>query len=103
MVIGLSIVAVSYFLANLSFFSVLSNEEIIGTQAVALVSQTLGLITSQYYHSKHFVFWQPFGEAVLGKAALVIFPVMVAVSTFGASLLSYYLASRYIHVYISQV
>ena len=45
--IGLSIVAVSYFLANLSFFSVLSNEEIIGTQAVALVSQTLGLITSQ--------------------------------------------------------
>ena len=50
MVIGLSIVAVSYFLANLSFFSVLSNEEIIGTQAVALVSQTLGLITSQYYY-----------------------------------------------------
>ena len=37
MVIGMAIIAVSYILANISFFSVLSNEDIIGTPALALV------------------------------------------------------------------
>ena len=39
MVIGLTIVSLCYFFVNLSFFSILSNDEIVGTQAVALVSQ----------------------------------------------------------------
>ena len=41
MVTGLTVVALSYFLVNLSFFSVLSREEIIGTEAVALVCYCL--------------------------------------------------------------
>jgi L-type amino acid transporter 9 len=73
-VIGLTVVSVSYMLVNLSFFSVLSSNEIAGTKAVAL----------------------PFGEAVMGKAGLVIFPLLVALSAFGAALLSFYLATRMI-------
>ena len=41
MVTGLIVIAVSYILVNLSFFSVLSRDEIIGTEAVALVCPTL--------------------------------------------------------------
>ena len=44
LVIGLGITSICYFLVNLSFFSVLSYDEMIGTQAVALVSPTTGVL-----------------------------------------------------------
>jgi L-type amino acid transporter 9 len=74
MVMGVIIVSLCYFFVNLSFFSILSNDEIVGTQAVALT----------------------FGEAVLGKAGLVVFPLLVAVSTLGTNLLNIYVSSRMI-------
>ena len=37
---------------------------------------------------------QPFGEAVMGEAGLAIFPILVAISAFGAAVLSTYVASR---------
>ena len=37
---------------------------------------------------------QPFGNATLGKAGLVLIPIFVAVSTFGAANLSIYQSSR---------
>ena len=52
--IGITIVSICYFLVNLSFFSILSNDEIVGTQAVALVSA--GLESVNYhscYHQEH--------------------------------------------------
>ena len=36
--IGMTIVSICYFLVNLSFFFILSNDEIVSAQAVALVS-----------------------------------------------------------------
>ena len=46
--IGMTIVSICYFLVNLSFFSILSNDEIVSAQAVALVSAGLDFV----YHSR---------------------------------------------------
>ena len=42
--IGMTIVSICYFLVNLSFFSILSNDEIVSAQAVALVSAGLDFV-----------------------------------------------------------
>lgn len=47
MVIGLLIISICYVLVNVSFFSILSYEEIVSTQTVALVSQS---VTAHYTH-----------------------------------------------------
>ena len=46
--------------------------------------------------SLFFLSFQTFGEATLGKAGLVVIPILVAVSTFGTANLSIYASSRLI-------
>ena len=62
-IIGLSLVIAIYMVINLAYFAVLSYEELLAAEAVAL----------------------PFGKATLGTAGLVIIPLLVAFSTFGAA------------------
>ena len=96
MTIGMTIVSISYFLVNLSFFSILSNDEIVGTQAVALVS----VGPDSVYHSRQgciavvILLLQPFGVAVMGRAGLIVIPLLVAISTFGSNVLTMFIASR---------
>lgn len=72
LLIGIPIVAISYMLVNLAFFATLSYEQILQSDAVAL----------------------PFGEATLGKAGLVIIPLLVAVSNFGSLVGTLFTGSR---------
>ena len=95
------IVSVCYFLVNISFFTVLSYHEILSTQAVALVRDTVPLmytITSDIAHPTYIhthISLQPFGKAVMGKAGLVVIPLLVALATFGTNLSDVYASSRY--------
>ena len=43
---------------------------------------------------------QPFGEAVMGKAGLVIISLFVVISTFGAYIASFYVSTRYVHTQV---
>jgi L-type amino acid transporter 9 len=72
LLIGIPLVATCYILVNLAFFSTLPYSQITGPQAVALA----------------------FGEVVLGGVGMVVIPLIVAVSGFGAGLASLYSASR---------
>ena len=53
----------------------------------------LWYIFSQAFSHAHL---QPFGESTLGKAGLVIIPILVSFSTFGAANGSIYITSRLI-------
>ncbi|XP_064393081.1 b(0,+)-type amino acid transporter 1-like [Halichondria panicea] len=70
--IAVPIVALCYLLVNISYFGVLSYQQILAGEAIALT----------------------FGSAVLGRAGLVLFPLMVALSTCGASVGGVYSGSR---------
>ena len=74
MIIGLSLVTAVYIPVNLAYFAVLSYEEILAAEAVAV----------------------PFGKAALGTAGLVIIPICVAISTFGTTVGSFFSQSRII-------
>ena len=156
--IGIPVVALCYLLVNIAFFAVLNYEDILGAEAVALVSwitmHVEGYMTHQlpafFYQGlywyfcvyictpqiellcrllfKHYpphphhhctigfsaysydtdsfvsriishfllnpVSLQPFGEATLGKAGLIVIPILVAFSTFGAANGGTYTSSR---------
>ena len=48
------------------------------------------------YHTMLCDYMQPFGEATLGKAGLIVIPILVSFSTFGAANGSIYITSRLI-------
>ncbi|KAL5466759.1 hypothetical protein EMCRGX_G030908 [Ephydatia muelleri] len=70
--IGIPVVVVCYLLVNMSFFVVLSHQEITSAEAVALT-------------------W---GSQALGTAGLVVMPIVIATSTFGAANMMMYTAVR---------
>ena len=71
-IIGMFLVTVVYIPVNVAYFSVLSYEEMLAAEAVAI----------------------PFGKATLGTAGLVVIPILVAVSTFGTAAAGFYKGSR---------
>ena len=76
---------------NLSFFAVLSYEQIESAEAVGLVC------VAMHISMPHINLWrefQVFGEAVIGKAGLVIFSLLVALATFGTAHSSQFTAAR---------
>ena len=73
-IIGLFLVTVVYIPVNLAYFAVLSYEEILAAEAVAV----------------------PFGKTTLGTAGLIIIPILVAISTFGTTVGSFFSQSRVI-------
>jgi amino acid transporter len=70
--IGLPIVIVCYLFVNVAYFAALSKASMLSSPATALT----------------------FGEKTLGAPGLVLFPLMVAVATLGATTGSVYMASR---------
>ena len=75
-VIGIPIVIICYLLMNVAFFAVLTYDDFLSAQAVALI----------------------FGNAVIGKAGLVLVPLLVALATFGSAHSNIFTASREIFV-----
>ena len=73
-IIGISVVIAVYIPMNLAYFFVLSYDELVETEAVGV----------------------SFGKAALGVSGLVIIPLFVAISTFGALNSSFFGASRII-------
>ena len=71
-IVGVFLVVIVYIAINLAYFAVLSYEELLAAEAVAL----------------------PFGKATIGTAGLVIIPLFVAVSTFGTANGNFYAGSR---------
>ena len=95
------LVCFCYLLVNISYIAVLSPEEIAGLsaggEAIALVRGVLCLVRRGFLGLSYAAIndaLQPFGQKVIGKAGVVIFPIMVAVSTFGAAHASLFGASR---------
>ena len=74
MIIGLLLITAVYIPVNLAYFAVLSYEELLAAEAVAV----------------------PFGNVTLGTAGLIIIPIIVAISTFGGVIGSFFSQSRVI-------
>lgn len=94
--LGVPLVILCYCLVNLSFFAVLSYEQIESAEAVGLVCVAMHIISVPHiniiinlWHE-----FQVFGEAVIGKAGLVIFSLLVALATFGTAHSSQFTAAR---------
>ena len=85
--------AVCYLLVNLSFFAALTYQQILSADAVALVS-LIDTPRMSYVFHHFFLNYQPFGEATLGKAGLVIIPLLVAVAIFGSLIGTVFTGSR---------
>ena len=91
--LGVPLVILCYCLVNLSFFAVLSYEQIESAEAVGLVCVAMHIISMPYINNLWREF-QVFGEAVIGKAGLVIFSLLVALATFGTAHSSQFTATR---------
>lgn len=83
--ISLPLVTVIYVLANMAYLAVLSRDEMLASNAIAVVRTPTQLHIKSFNYwilPRNFVHFQTFGNKLFSYGAWVI-PVMVAISAFG--------------------